>query len=318
MRRAYFVTTNHAATCSRLDVLRAVFPTLVALLTLGLAVACGGDDEEGSADDSSLEGVPWVLASGLDVEGWEGVAPSATFADGTVGGSTGCNRYTATYTLDGDELEIGPIAATRMACIPPADAVERAYLAALERVTGWRVEDDELTLVDEEDADVLRFAAATLVGDWNATAFQSGDAVLSVIAGTEVTASFGEDGTLSGSSGCNTYRATYEADRGQIEISAPAGTKKACAEPAGAMEQEAAYLAGLPTAVRYRVDGRSLTLERADGTIFATYTRAEPESSALPADGVRTIGEDRWRRDSRPSSIERPTALSPSTSSSNR
>ncbi len=40
------------------------------------------------------------------------------------------------------------------------------------------------------------------------------------------------------------------------------------------MEQEAAYLAVLPTAVRYRVDGGSLALLSADGTYVASYTRA--------------------------------------------
>ena len=48
--------------------------------------------------------------------------------------------------MDGSELEIGDIATTNMACPPPADAVERKYLAALERVAGWRLVDDELAL----------------------------------------------------------------------------------------------------------------------------------------------------------------------------
>ena len=48
----------------------------------------------------------------------------------------------------------------------------------------------------------------------------------------------------------------------------------ACAEPKGVMDQEAAYLAALPTAVGYRVDGGSLALLSADGTSVATYTRA--------------------------------------------
>lgn len=40
------------------------------------------------------------------------------------------------------------------------------------------------------------------------------------------------------------------------------------------MEQEAAYLAALSTAVRYRVDGGSLALLRADDTFVASYSRA--------------------------------------------
>jgi heat shock protein HslJ len=96
----------------------------------------------------------------------------------------------------------------------------------------------------------------------------------SPLAGTELTARFGNDGTLSGSSGCNTYTAPYTTDKGAIEVTMPAATQKACAEPAGVMEQEAAYLALLPTAVKYRLDGRSLQLLSSDGTGLATYTRA--------------------------------------------
>jgi META domain len=39
------------------------------------------------------------------------------------------------------------------------------------------------------------------------------------------------------------------------------------------MEQEAAYLAALPAAVRYRVEGHSLELLTAEGTAVVSYTR---------------------------------------------
>ena len=39
------------------------------------------------------------------------------------------------------------------------------------------------------------------------------------------------------------------------------------------MEQEAAYLAALPTAVRYQISGRSLELLTAEGTLVATFAR---------------------------------------------
>jgi putative lipoprotein len=134
----------------------------VVLLVLALAAGCGGEDGE-SGDPTSLEGVPWELVSGVDVpQGAQ--APTATFVDGTVSGSSGCNRYTGPYTLDGDSLELGPIAATLMACPPPADAIERDYLAALERVAVWEVADDELVLHDAEHEELLRFAAKATAG----------------------------------------------------------------------------------------------------------------------------------------------------------
>jgi heat shock protein HslJ len=238
------------------------------LLALGSAAGCGGDDGPGS-----FVGVPWVVSSGVDLAGSDSV-PSATFTDETVGGSTGCNRFTAPYTVDGDAMEIGTIAMTRMACPPPADAVERAYVAALGRVAAWHLDGADLVLADDDHNEVLRYEEASPLGDWEVTAFLSGDAVTSPLPGTTITASFADDGTLTGSSACNTYQTAFTLGRGSIEIEPPASTEMACAEPEGVMDQEAAYLAALPTAVGYRVDGGSLALLSADGTYVASYTRA--------------------------------------------
>ena len=250
--------------------MHAAAASVALLLALGLAAGCGGDDGAGS-----FVGVPWVVSSGVDLAGTDAV-PSATFTDDTVGGSTGCNRFTASYTVDGDAMEIGEIASTRMACPPPADAIERAYLAALGRVAAWHIDGSELVLADYDDNELIRFEEASPVGEWEVTAFLSGDAVTSPLPGTTITAKFADDGTLTGSSGCNTYQTAFSLGKGSIEIEPPAATEMACAKPEGVMEQEAAYLAALPTAVGYRVDGGSLALVSADGTYVASYTRARP------------------------------------------
>jgi hypothetical protein len=51
-----------------------------------------------------------------------------------------------------------------MACIPPADEVERAYLDSLGRVAGWRTDDSDLVLVDGDYTELLRYRAAALRG----------------------------------------------------------------------------------------------------------------------------------------------------------
>ena len=102
----------------------------------------------------------------------------------------------------------------------------------------------------------------------------TGDAVVSPILDTDLTATFGADGSLTGSAGCNNYNATYTSDKGTIEITEPAATRKFCSEPEGVMEQEHAYLSVLPTAVGYHVDGTVLELLSADGTRLVTYVRA--------------------------------------------
>ena len=250
-----------------------VAASVTLLLAFASAAGCGGDDEE-AASGGSFVGVPWVVSSGVDL-GSDAV-PSATFTDDTVAGSTGCNRFTAPYTVDGDAIEIRTIATTRMACPPPADAVERAYLDALGRVAAWHLDGSELVLDDADRNELLRYEEASPLGDWEVTAFLRGDVVSSPVPGTKLTASFGDDGTLTGSSGCNTYRASFTLDRGGIEIEPPAATEIACDAPEGVMEQEAAYLAALPTAVSYQVDGGSLALLGADGTSVASYVRARP------------------------------------------
>jgi heat shock protein HslJ len=91
---------------------RATLALLAAVLLSAAVGGCGGDDEgaDSASDASSLEGAPWVLASGVDVDGWEDVPPTIAFEEGAASGSTGCNQWTGSYTIDGDSLELGQLA----------------------------------------------------------------------------------------------------------------------------------------------------------------------------------------------------------------
>jgi putative lipoprotein len=64
---------------------------------------------------------------------------------GRVSGFAGCNQYNATYTLVGDSLVIGPVVATRMACVDGME-LESRFLATLPKLTHWQVNDSTLTL----------------------------------------------------------------------------------------------------------------------------------------------------------------------------
>lgn len=76
------------------------------LLAVLVLAGCGGEAAQGPP---ALEGTPWVADSGA----------SATFADGSLSGSDGCNRYTTRYSVEGDTLRLGAIATTEMACEAP-------------------------------------------------------------------------------------------------------------------------------------------------------------------------------------------------------
>ncbi len=79
--------------------------------------------------------------------------------DGTLGGSDGCNRYMSGYTLKGDALTIGPLASTRMACKGPEGAAQQArdYGAALATVARYRIEGNELVLLDGDGKPAARY-----------------------------------------------------------------------------------------------------------------------------------------------------------------
>jgi heat shock protein HslJ len=248
-------------------------PLTLCLLGLALVTGCG-DDGAATATESSLTGVAWQVGSGLTTSGWERVAPSATFAAGKVSGATGCNRFTAPYRVTGEQLELGRVAVTRKSCDATANAVETEFLRALDAVGTWRVDGDELVLGDDHRTELLRLREASPAGAWIATAVLAHDAVASPLPGTRVTAVFAGDGTLRGSAGCNAYRARYTRVRRALRISPPTRATERCTDPAGVMDQEDAYLKALPLTRSYQLDGETLTLISANGTIVATYARS--------------------------------------------
>ena len=230
----------------------------------------------------TLEGTNWILKTYLDAAGQEAqplaeTTVTARFIEGNVVGSDGCNSYQATYTVDGKNLTIKPGISTMMACLEPVMAQATAYNQNMANAATYRIQGESLEIADAQGKTTLTYQAGadTPAGmEWVATAINNGKGALaSVLADTEVTAVFGEDGNLSGSAGCNTYNASYTAKDGTIQIGPAATTRMMCAEPAGVMEQEAAYLAALSQAVTYELSGKTLTLRDADGAGMVTYTQ---------------------------------------------
>jgi heat shock protein HslJ len=94
-----------------------------------------------------------------------------------------------------------------------------------------------------------------------------------------LTAVFDEHGRVSGSAGCNRFTAAYVATGTQVRITATASTRMFCDEPPDVMEQEAAYLAALADAVRFRLGAGSLELLDAEGDVLVALVR----DAAAPA-----------------------------------
>lgn len=123
---------------------------------------------------ASLEGATWALTAFIEKKTVEGMPTlllmptdllaetdiTATFEDGTMRGSAGCNTYGAAYALDGSSLHLEIPAATEMACSVPAGVMEQEqrYLAFPRDVNAYHIYGNQLWL-ETNDGRALAFTA---------------------------------------------------------------------------------------------------------------------------------------------------------------
>jgi heat shock protein HslJ len=109
---------------------------------------------------------------------------------------------------------------------------------------------------------------------WLLQAYGAADKPTSILAGTEVTATFGATaGKVTGSAGCNGYGGSYREAGTMLTVSDVIATKKFCSEPAGVMDQEQQYLNLLQAAERFQVTGRTLEIFTAEGKLLRFTAR---------------------------------------------
>ena len=131
----------------------------LAALVVALAATGAGAEELAVPDGANLDGAKldgnWRL---VGVQGQTVDAGGTLLVkDGHVSGSTGCNRFRASFTVTGATIKVAPDAATKMYCQDRAK-VERAYLAALETMTVFEFADDKLILNYQPGDKMLEFA----------------------------------------------------------------------------------------------------------------------------------------------------------------
>ncbi len=71
--------------------------------------------------------------------------------DGRVSGTAGCNTYTASYSVDGDSLELGQAAVTRKACVPGLDEQEADFLDVFNDVDSYAFDGSDLLKLSTDD-----------------------------------------------------------------------------------------------------------------------------------------------------------------------
>ena len=114
----------------------------------------------------------------------------------------------------------------------------------------------------------------SLQGTWTLTSYGPQGATSPVVPGSRASITFQDDGTISGSSGCNSFGGEYKVDGDQITFSGLASTLMACSDPL--MTQEGTVFKVLDGTASHKIDGDTLTITK-DGTALV-FTTAEAGS----------------------------------------
>jgi heat shock protein HslJ/LysM repeat protein len=220
-------------------------------------------------------------------------------ADGTVHLKADCNTANGTYTVDGSSITINePLAMTRAMC--PPGSLSEEFVKQLTGIAIYFFEGDNLYFDLKFDSGTMKFSPMKSVGlpgsAWAVRGYNNGKGgVVSVIIGTEMNATFGADGQIAGSSGCNNYSAGYKTDGNNIAIGPAIVTQMFCEQPEGVMDQEQQYLAALETAAVYTIEGGRLQLRTAEGSLAIDFVAAVTGQvtylvrSALPDDAMMQV-----------------------------
>ncbi|TKB44399.1 META domain-containing protein [Thalassotalea mangrovi] len=76
-----------------------------------------------------------------------------------IAGNSGCNLFSGSYQVDGEQITLGPLISSRMACVEEVMKLEQDYLGALQKVKSFQRDKQHLTLLDEQNNEVLKFTA---------------------------------------------------------------------------------------------------------------------------------------------------------------
>ncbi|MDD1653874.1 MAG: META domain-containing protein [Methanomicrobiales archaeon] len=224
----------------------------------------------------------WDLTAMTVVKGGSSVVqnPSGTIyavfsEDGKVAGSGGCNQFSGVYTTTGSTISVKDVTTTLMSCGNVLDTQENAFLSLLQSATAFENTATALTLTTSTTPPgKLAFKAGTavatpippaIVGEWDLTKMTKNSAAISLVAGSQPTALFTDDGEISGLASCNQYSGSYVLGGTSAMAIGPLATTRMMCENA-VMTQENTYLEILANAATWEVSGATGALTITDNS----------------------------------------------------
>jgi heat shock protein HslJ len=265
------------------------------LVLLGMFSTGTRAQEQSQGAVSDLSGPTWQLVQFQSSDGktlvtaHKGDYTIAFNADGSVAVRVDCNRGRSTWkSAQHNQIELGPLALTRMAC--PPSSLNDCFTKDWQHVRSYLLKAGHLFLALMADGGIYEYeqessSSASPVGD---DSTHPGGAAsmppventywkLTRLGGTAVTMASKEQEPhiilnpqlrrVAGSGGCNRITGSYETNGDRLSFSQMAGTMMACIE---GMETEKAFLDALNHVDKWKITGRELELYDATGSPIAS------------------------------------------------
>jgi heat shock protein HslJ len=125
------------------------------------------------AQTQNLEGTTWKLVRWGNPDNLKsplaGGDITAQFSQGRIGGSSGCNRYSGSYTTKENQLKLGAVAATKMACLDELMNQESKFFVALDGAKYYKFNAQGQLEIEYETAQgsgIMVFSSQSVRGLW--------------------------------------------------------------------------------------------------------------------------------------------------------
>lgn len=134
-------------------------------LTIGACSLTGAPEEVRNAASQPLMDTTWRLATLngqvlVNPSGPAAVTLQLQSANPRLTGFAGCNRLFGGYLLNGEQLKVDQVGATKMACADETRTrLEQDYLQMLSQVTRWKIEGSSLALLGADATTLATFTA---------------------------------------------------------------------------------------------------------------------------------------------------------------
>ena len=137
---------------------QALWSGLIVMAAASVAAGCSLAVDERDELAELVYDRNWVVSQVLGTPAAPGVTATLLIAeDGKVSGNAGCNGFFGSAIIDNDAISFGNLGTTRIACPEPAMGQEDRMLQALDSTRGYRLDSENLVLLDAEGIPVLRF-----------------------------------------------------------------------------------------------------------------------------------------------------------------